>query len=230
MNKIFVGTDLRQPLAFNVLQHSIQMTSKRPVQIIPLLKHQLPITRFGLTDFTFSRYLVPYLCTYNGRALFMDGDMIVLSDINDLFDWHDQFYNGEAPAVSVQIEQPEFEWPSLMMFDNEQCRHLTPEFVNDPSSQPQDLKAWTSEVGVLPPEWNVMVRASEPDIIPLDTAKVLHFTEGLPCFFETQHTPGSAHWRKATKEMNYTVNWRELMGRSIHARPVLQQLIRGYGQ
>lgn len=229
MNRVFVGVDLRQPLAFSVLAHSIHATARKPVAVIPLLKTQLPITRLGLTDFTFSRYLVPWLCEFRGRALFMDGDMVVLEDINNLFDWHDNFYNGDAPPVSAQIDQPEFEWPSMMLFDNYQCKHLTPEFVNDPTTNPQAIKEWSAPIGVLPKEWNVMVKASEPDI-PIGNAKVLHFTEGLPCFFETQHTPGAQLWASARKEMQYTVNWRELMGRSIHAKPVLQQLIRGYAQ
>lgn len=227
MNRVFCGVDERQPLAYNVLQHSIQATSQRPIQIVPLYKHQLPISRFGLTDFTFSRFLVPWLCNYEGRALFMDSDMIVLSDINDLFDWHADLYNGHAPAISCMIEQAEFEWPSLMLFDNAQCQHLTPEYVNDTRNAPQEVKKWALEIGAIPREWNVMVKASEP-ADPVGAAKVLHFTEGLPCFFETQHTPGAHHWRLAMKEMQHTANWKDLMGRSVHAQPVLKQLLRGY--
>lgn len=223
MNRVWIGADERQPLAFNVLQHSIHMASKSPVQVMPLWKHQLPITRFGLTDFTFSRYLVPWLCNYTGTALFMDGDMLVLDDINELFDLH----NGAS--VSVVQDQDKFEWPSLMLFDCAKCCELTPEYVNDPASTPHDLTSWATDVGTLPKEWNVMVMASDPDKAGvLNGAKVLHFTEGLPCFFETQDTPGAAQWHAAKKEMNHTVTWKELMGRSIHAQPVLKQLLQRY--
>ena len=59
MLRIFVGIDERQPVAYHVLVSSIQRRSSRPVAITPLLIHQLPIKRQGLTTFTFSRYLVP---------------------------------------------------------------------------------------------------------------------------------------------------------------------------
>jgi hypothetical protein len=29
--------------------------------------------------------------------------------------------------------------------------------------------------------------------------------------------------------MNYTVNWQSLMGKSVHAKPVILQLLRHYG-
>lgn len=228
MNRVFVGTDLRQPLAFSVLSHSIHATAKKPVQVIPLIKPQLPITRTGLTDFTFSRYLVPWLCDFKGRALFMDGDMIVLEDINNLFDWYDSHYDTESrPAVSVVTDQAEFEWNSLMMFSNKDCLHLTPDFINNLDNSPQELKRWATPLGVLPRAWNVMVKASDPHEPPED-AKVLHFTEGLPCFFETQDTPGAYLWHAMKREMNYTVNWKALMGNSIHAGPVIRRLLKAY--
>lgn len=228
MNKVFVGVDLRQPLAFNVLAHAIYSTARRPVKVIPLYRHQLPITRTGLTDFTFSRYLVPWLCDFKDRALFMDGDMIVMEDINNLFDWYDSHYDtDQRPAVSVVLDQPEFEWPSLMMFSNKDCRHLTPDFVNNIENRPQELKRWASPLGALPRAWNVMVKASDPKEPPED-AKILHFTEGLPCFFETQDTPGAYLWHAMKREMNYTVNWKALMGSSIHAGPVIRRLLSAY--
>ena len=228
MNRVFIGVDRRQPIGYNVLQHSIHIAAKRPIQVVPLYFDQLPIERRGLTDFTYSRFLVPWLCDFQGKALFMDADMVVLDDLNKLFDWHEENCNGDnTPPVSVVMDQPEFEWPSLMLFDNWQCQHLTPEHVNDPTTSPQALSKWTHEIGVLPREWNVMVRASEPDE-HIGNAKVLHFTEGLPCFHETQHTPGAQLWHQAKRGMLYTTGWKELMGRSIHAQPVLKQLFAGY--
>jgi len=37
------------------------------------------------TEFSFSRFLVPYLCGYEGKAIFMDGDMLCRSDIAELW-------------------------------------------------------------------------------------------------------------------------------------------------
>ena len=75
MLRVFIGYDDRQPVAYNVLQFSIATRSSRPVTITPLIINQLPIKRTGLTPFTFSRFLVPWLCDYQGTALFLDIDM-----------------------------------------------------------------------------------------------------------------------------------------------------------
>lgn len=66
MIRVFIGYDPRQPLAYNVMQHSIARHSSVPVAITPLILDQLPITRRGLTEFTYSRFLVPALCDFKG--------------------------------------------------------------------------------------------------------------------------------------------------------------------
>ena len=83
--RIFIGIDKRQPVAYHVLCSSIQRRCSRPVSFTPLIIDQLPIDRVGLTDFTFARYLVPYLCNYEGKALFIDSDILLNSDINNSF-------------------------------------------------------------------------------------------------------------------------------------------------
>jgi len=80
MNRVFVGVDPRQPLGYNVLQWSIHRHAKKRVSVEPLMLPKLPITRRGLTEFTYSRYLVPYLCGYEGSAVFMDADIVVTGD------------------------------------------------------------------------------------------------------------------------------------------------------
>src|SRR3990167_6406606 len=82
--------------------------------------------RSFLTSFTFSRFLVPYLCHYEGWALFLDIDMILLDDIHELFCMADNQY-----AVMVSKNKVRFEWASAMLFN---CEHpanriLTPEFI-----------------------------------------------------------------------------------------------------
>src|SRR6266478_2618827 len=84
--RVFGGFDSRQPLAFNVLQSSIQRYTQRRVTVEPLILDRLPIKRRGLTEFTFSRFLVPWLCDYEDKAIFMDSDIVVTGDIGELWD------------------------------------------------------------------------------------------------------------------------------------------------
>lgn len=216
MLNIFIGYDPRQPIAYNVLQHSIVRHASMPVSITPLILSQLPIKRRGLTEFTYSRFLVPHLMDYQGQALFLDADMAVTGDIADLFD------SGDGSAVCVMQEQPRFEWASAMLFDCAQCLPLTPEFIDDPKNALFDLE-WAPSVGKLPPCWNHCV-----GITPPSGAELYHFTQGLPCFPETAGLPEDAVWHAENEAMVQSVSWKDLMGSSVHAEPVLRRMIRRY--
>lgn len=212
MIRCFVGYDPRQPVAYNVLQHSIHRHAKGRVTVEPLMLDKLPIKRRGLTEFTYTRYLVPYLCGYEGAAVFMDADIVVTGDIAELFAQADPRY-----AVQVMQEQPRFEWPSVMLFNNSLCDALTPQWIDSAESKPAELD-W-GEVGTLPPRWNHLVGTADPAI----AANLYHYTQGLPCWEETRGRPEDDHWFEAYQQMNHTVGWRELMGGSVHAEPVIRR-------
>lgn len=204
MLKVFIGYDIRQPVAFQVLAHSIWKRASQPVEIVRLDIRQLPIKRTGLTEFTYSRYYVPYLMDYQGEALFLDSDMLCLTDICELFEIARQ--NKEPLSVVKGKEQ--FEWPSLMYFNNPKCWRLVPSFIENQSPQ-----KWVFEnAGELPARFN--------HIIPYDglnpDAKIVHFTQGIPCFPETKDSEYGELWRHEAQECMSTVTWETLMGNSVH--------------
>jgi len=205
----FIGVDVRQPVAATVLQMSIISRSSSPVSVTWLVQSQLPVRRRGLTDFTFTRYLVPYLMGYKDRALFLDGDMLVQADIAELFAVADSKY-----AVQVVKGKQRFEWPSLMLFNCAKCTTLTPEFIEN--GRPQDLQ-W-GEVGELPGEWNRCVGYEDTD-----DAKLLHYTCGLPAFPETAILGRVDEWKRDLSAACSTVPWADLMAGSIHAQ-VLEKI------
>ena len=213
MMRVFIGVDPRQPLGYNVLQNSIHRHSKERVIVEPLMLRKLPITRRGLTEFTYSRYLVPWLCGYEGVAVFMDADIVVTGDIGELFAQAD----GQS-AVQVNKDQPKFEWSSVMMFNNANCRALTPENVDDPENKIHTLD-WGAG-GTFFRDWNHCVNKIAPE-----EAKLYHYTEGVPAWEEVQGSPLDVHWFEARDNMNHTVPWRELMGGSVHAEPVIRRFM-----
>jgi hypothetical protein len=189
-----------------------------PVSITPLILKQLPIKRRGLTEFTYSRFLVPYLSGFVGSSLFLDADMVVTGDIKELFDCADPLY-----AVQVMREQQRFEWASAMLFNNALCRKMTPEFIDDEANALFDL-AWARDrIGDIPPQWNHCVGYVEPK-----EASLYHFTQGLPCFHETRGLPEDDVWHTAAEMMGATVDWKALMGKSVHAEHVLRRMIKRY--
>ena len=212
MNKIFVGFDHRQPITLSVYMLSMMaQAQKEPISITPLILGSLPITRRGLTPFTFSRFLVPWLCDYKGWALFTDADMMVNGDINDLFALADDQY-----AVMTVDTDPKFEKAAVMLFN---CAHpdnskLTPLFVEN-CDVPLHKIAWTKARGNLPNEWNHLVTYDEHD----PGAKLIHFTGGSPCYPGlTDRVPHADKWREWHNMSNSIIPYNDLMGRSVHHR------------
>lgn len=209
--KAFIGFDPRQPLAFTVAAHSIWSRSSKPVEIIRLQLSQLPITRRGLTEFTYSRFLVPFLSNYEGYSLFVDADMLCLGDITTL--------KASDPMAEVSVVmhhgQRQFERASLMLFNCKRCKVLTPDYIQDTTHGLLDLY-WAGRIGSLPKEWNHLVGYDEPR----RDARMVHFTQGIPCWPETKEQEWAANWHAELAEAIGTVSFRELMGGSVH--PIAQ--------
>lgn len=89
--KIFVGTTDAQGLASRVLEYSIKTTTQSPVEFCGLdqanREYRSPHANVNKekTPFSFQRFLIPELCNYKGKAIYLDSDMLVLRDIHDLW-------------------------------------------------------------------------------------------------------------------------------------------------
>src|SRR6056300_1267823 len=97
--KVFVVYDPRKDIAYQVCKHSI--LSKQPeADVRPLIQKDLrnagwytrPVDKLASTEFTFTRFLVPELADFKGWAVFMDCDIILTTDIKELFDQVDDQY------------------------------------------------------------------------------------------------------------------------------------------
>lgn len=213
MIKVFIGYDSRETIAFHVLSHSILRHSSEPVAICGLKLSQLDMWRQRdpkqSTDFAFSRFLVPYLCGYEGKALFMDCDMLCRGDIAELFN----IENDAAVSVvkhdytpktadkflgAVQTVYPKKNWSSVMLFNNDKCRALTPGYVNTATGLELHQFHWTDKVGDLPPEWNHLVGEYAPN----PGAKLVHYTLGGPYFDEYAECEFSSDWFQEQEYMN----------------------------
>lgn len=205
--RVFIGYDPRQPVAFQVAAHTVWKYASAPVSITRLQLNQLPITRTGLTEFTYSRFLVPWLSNYEGLSLFIDSDMLVRGDVHDLLS-----YPMEYPGMGVFVvpHTLRFERPSVMLYRNALCKTLTPEYVEE---APVFNFAWAEDrVGALPKDWNHLVGYDAPN----PDAKLIHFTQGIPCWPETQACEWADQWRAERDDAVSTVSFKALMGRSVH--------------
>lgn len=210
MNRIFIGYDPRQAVSYTVLQQSILTHAKKPVAITPLCIEQLPLKRTGLTPFTFSRFLVPHLCDYEGWGLFLDVDILLNHDISELFELADP-----SKAIMVSKNDNRFEWASVMLFN---CSHeankiLTPAYIEEAGGL-HGIK-WCDEslVGDLPREWNHLVGYDGPK----EKVNLIHYTQGVPAWQETMACEYAKEWQDFGGMAVSSLPWADLMGNSVHS-------------
>lgn len=222
MIRVFVGFDSRETVAFNVLSYSILRRSSVPVSISPVLLSQLStvFTRerhpLQSTDFSFSRFLTPYLSDYEGWSIFMDCDMLVLDDIAHLWAKRDSRYavqvikHDHRPTETrkflgaEQVAYAKKNWSSVMLFNNDRCRNLTPEFVNSASGLELHQFKWLENddlIGELPGEWNHLVGYDAPRANP----SLVHYTTGGPYFSEYENCEYADAWRAERDAMLFAV-------------------------
>ena len=211
MIRVFIGYDSGLPVLYNVLQHSIQVRSSQPVCITPVMLSQLQGVHkrkrdpLASTEFSFSRFLVPFLSSYEGWSLFMDNDAIVLDDIAKLWALRDERYavmcikHDHQPREDVKflgMAQTKYEkknWSSVILFNNSLCKHLTPEYVNSATGLELHQFKWLADddlIGELPPAWNHLVGYDKPH----SGVSLVHYTLGGPYFNETKDCEYSAEW------------------------------------
>lgn len=216
--KVFIGFDSRETVAVNVLTDSIQARASKPVQIGQVRLTQLEgvYTRSGhplqSTEFSFSRFLVPWMCGYEGWAIFMDADILCQGDIAELWRLRDERYSVQVVKHSHECESGvKFQgmpqtpylrknWSSVMLFNCARCRILSPTYVSTASGLELHQFKWTKtkDIGALPPQWNVLIGVQE---VP-DDARLLHYTLGGPWFEDCRSIPQSELWHTARTALN----------------------------
>lgn len=211
---IFIGFDSNEVVAYHALCQSFLERSSVPLRFTPLNVTNLggiyirPRNAISSTEFSFSRFLTPYLSGYEGWSLFIDCDMLARADVAQLFALADERYavmvckhdytpRGDIKfAGHIQTKYEKKNWSSVMLFNNARCRALTPDFVNTASGLELHQFKWLAsdeEIGALPLEWNWLV--GEYDFNP--DAKVAHYTLGGPYFPAYAGVDYGDEWRAA---------------------------------
>jgi len=222
MLSVYIGYDPKESAAFYTLAHSILRRASIPVAIAPLMRTQLKdiYTRergpTESTEFSMTRFLVPYLSGYAGWSVFMDCDMLCLADIGELAARidrqpdkavlvckHDYVPRTERKFLDqVQTKYPRKNWSSLMVFNNARCRALTVDYVNSAPGLELHRFNWTEDrlIGEIPLEWNWLV--GEYDHSP--KAKIVHYTLGGPYFDAYRDCDYASEWFAEFEAMRHT--------------------------
>ncbi|PKO43613.1 MAG: glycosyltransferase [Betaproteobacteria bacterium HGW-Betaproteobacteria-22] len=218
MIRVFIGFDTRETVAFHVLSHSIHTHASQPVSITPIMLTQLngifkrEVNPLQSTQFSFSRFLTPYLSNFEGWSIFMDCDMVVTEDIAKLWAMRDDRYavmcikHDHNPVEetkflgAIQTKYQKKNWSSVMLFNNAKCRALTPEYVNTATGLELHQFKWLGDdalIGELPITWNHLVGYNPPN----PNAALIHYTLGGPYFNEYIDCEHADTWFKAKEAM-----------------------------
>ncbi|API50799.1 glycosyltransferase [Rhizobium leguminosarum] len=216
--RIFVGFDPKEVVAYHVLVQSIIEKSSIPVEFSPIALSNLGgiFTRqrnaLQSTEFSFSRFLTPYLSCYEGWSIFMDCDMLMRADIAELWALRDERYavmcvkHDYQPKIDTKFlgqAQTKYEkknWASFILFNNDECRALTPDYVNTATGLQLHQFKWLENedlIGELPVTWNYLV--NEYDY--REDAKNVHFTDGGPYFEEYKNDDYAEEWFAARERL-----------------------------
>ena len=164
------------------------------------------------TEFSFTRFLVPFLNRHQGYALFMDCDMMVRSDITEVFDyplredkaiWCVQHNHSPTEHLKMdnkaQTQYSRKNWSSFVLWNcgHEAHKYFSVDDVNLQTGWYLHNFKWISDhdIGSLPEEWNWLDGHSSPDLV----AKNVHFTTGGPWF---------KNWKaKTIGDAKYALEW-----------------------
>ena len=217
---IYIGFDssnFEQQLAFDVCKKSM-LKYNNNLNIFGLYLKDLKSDGLyyrdddtGSTEFTYTRFLVPYLNNYEGWALFCDSDFLWFCDPIEIL----EKYKDESKALfcvqhkykncnscikmdgKKQEWYPRKNWSSLMLFN---CSHpdikkLTVNNINTKSAKWLHRMEYCDDnnIGSLPIYYNYLVNYYDTE-----NFKALHFTDGGP-------------WHKNYRDVMYGNLWLEYL-------------------
>ena len=161
---------------FNGTHNAIEQNDQEPFPA-PL---SLKLKYHNITEFSLYRYLIPQLCNYQGKAIYLDSDTICLADIGELFDT--PLNGGDFGAKKDAYRSMESNlWAlSVMLIDCARC-HFELETYYEEIAQglysQKDFACMSSsflkhhpyKISQLDPRWNVLDYADR-------STKLIHYT------------------------------------------------------
>lgn len=249
---VFIGFDSRETTAYQVLKFSIMKTSPG-VKVFPLYARDLrqaglysrPMLVSGNSgqfidttenrphsvEFSFTRFLVPQICRilgHKGWALFMDCDMLVTQDLNDVFRKLEQSGGAFPLAVVKHNFKPEKTikmdgvsqlaynrklWSAVMFFNNFHYKNeiLTSDRVNTAEGMYLHNFHWlpgSDEDTMIGLDENYQFIPGHSNTNLATTPCIIHYTEKAPWFkgeFEEKGYYADIWWE-------YSMKYRESLG------------------
>ena len=178
----------------NGTHNSIELNDCEP-SLAPMslkLKYQ------NVTEFSLYRYLIPQICQHQGKAIYLDSDMICLTDIQELHDTDLQNHSFLAKREAYTHSGEKLWGLSAMLLDCEKCHFDLETYFNEIAIQKytyQDFSCMSPEflshhpfsIGELDPNWNVFDHCDR-------NTKLIHYTNLITQPWKFPNHPFEALW------------------------------------
>lgn len=197
--RVYVGSQDAQMLAVKVLEFSIRRHTRADVVVFPLheARIEFPTPRDPKnrprTPFSFQRFYIPGLQGHSGRAIYLDSDMQVFRDIQELwtlpFEGADLLAareageSGRRPQFSVMLlDCSELDWDLTGIVAALDRGELTYETLMYDMAVARKIRA------AIDPSWNSLER-----YVPGETG-LLHYTDMPTQPWVSAENPHGALW------------------------------------
>jgi len=215
--KIFIGYDSKHPEAYEVCKASI--LKHNPLhEVHPLVNKDLrekglynrPSHMMESTEFSFTRFLVPLLCNYTGRAIYCDGDFLWRCDPQEIVS---HLGNADVavvkhPKFSIKTKKMKNKpnadydmkyWSSLMLFDCARSDYLTQWYVSNAHAAHLHGFSWASKIDSIPASYNALVGYYD---FGKKYTKAAHFTDGGPWLEGYENVEFADEWFQIKSEIS----------------------------
>lgn len=169
--RVYVGAAPAQQLAVRVLEYSIRARTPMDVEVVPLYRTGITIPEArdprnrSRTPFSFQRFLIPAAAGYQGRAIYLDSDMIVFDDLRSL--WQTPFGSASVLGIRTQAKDATarfsvlllncstLRWDITDIVDGlDRGRHTYEQLLYEMSWG--ELAATQGVAGTIDPRWNML--------------------------------------------------------------------------
>jgi hypothetical protein len=216
--RIFIGSGEASLLERKTLIHSLRKHARRDLDLYVFngthnaVEHNdeepvpaplpLRIKYRNVTEFSNYRFLIPQLCGFEGRAIYLDSDMVCLQNIGDLFD---QPLDGYDFLAKREAYKGVGRWGlSVLLIDCHRCRFDLETvfgeidrglytFQEFHQMAPSFLERHPYRIGELDPNWNMF------DYHDAST-KLIHYTGLLTQPWKFARHPYGELWFRYFRE------------------------------
>jgi hypothetical protein len=222
----YIGTEDKTRLAEKVLGWSIRKYATCNVTITPMIgpDWEIPSDLHSGTGFSQRRFMIPFKRNYEGLAVYVDADQLVLDDVSDLLAYGNRLID-ENKKVACTFQPDKFKstpWPqsSVMVINCAACSDWKLNDMWEMLRSGHDYQSfmhltWVEPKLEIPAYWNHLNKYEK------GVTKLLHYT-----------TEPDQPWYKPSNKLAYL--WEDALTNAIKDKAVeledLTSALRRWGQ